>query len=498
MIDAAGEALTQVLTPDHVGWVLAGTVIGLIVGVIPGLGGVTGMSLLLPFIFGMDPYSGLALLMGMAAVINTSDTFPSVLIGVPGSAGAQATIMDGYPLARQGQAERALGAAFTSSLAGGLIGALVLLATIVTIKPLVLAVGSPELFMLALLGLCMVALLTAGQPIPGLIVGALGLLVGTIGAAPATAEYRYTFDNLYLYGGLSITLVALALFAIPEMLDLLIEDTPISRRVKLLGRRMDGVRDALRNKFLIARSSVLGNFIGVVPGLGGAVSDWFAYGMARQTVKDSSKFGSGDIRGVIAPESANNATTAGSLVPTLLFGIPGSPTTAVLLGGFILLGIQAGPEMIEDDLPLTLSIVWTLALANCFGAAACFLLAKPISRITTFPPKVLVPCLFVVITYAAYQSSYHWGDITVLLVLGAIGWWWKQVGWPRAPFIVGFVLAEPAERYLHLSMSRYGIDWMARPGVVAIGLLIVLGFAVELRRQARRRREPQPQEVGST
>lgn len=499
MIDAAGEALAQVLTPDHVAWVLLGTLIGLVVGVIPGLGGVTGMSLLLPFIFGMDPYSGLALLMGMAAVVSTSDTFPSVLLGVPGSAGAQATIMDGYPLARQGQAERALGAAFASSVAGGLIGAAVLLVAIVTIKPLVLAIGSPELFMLALLGLCMVALLAAGQPIPGLIVGALGLLTGTIGAAPATAEYRFTFDNLYLYGGLSITLVALALFAIPEMLDLLIEDTPISRRVKLLGKRLDGLRDAVRHRFLVARSAVLGNLVGIVPGLGGAVTDWLAYGMARQTVKDSSKFGSGDIRGVIAPESANNANTAGSLVPTLLFGIPGSPTTAVLLGGLILLGVQAGPEMIDEELPLTLSIVWTLALANCFGAIACFLLAKPISRITTVPPKALVPCLLVVITYAAYQSSYHWGDITVLILLGAIGWWWKQIGWPRAPFIVGFVLAEPAERYLHLSMSRYGTDWMFRPGVLVIAALIAVGFAIELRRQrrARARRRDEPQEVES-
>ncbi|MPZ59829.1 MAG: hypothetical protein GEU93_00760 [Propionibacteriales bacterium] len=496
MIDAAGEALTQVLSLEHVGWVLFGTMVGLIVGVIPGLGGVTGMSLLLPFIFGMDAYSGLALLMGMAAVISTADTFPSVLLGVPGSAGAQATILDGYPLARQGQAERALGAAFTSSLAGGLIGAAVLLATLVIIRPLVLAVGSPELFMLSLLGLCLVALLTAGQPIPGLVVGALGLLAGAIGAAPATAEYRYTFDVLYLFGGLSIVLVALALFAVPEMLDLLIEDRPIAGKVRLLGRRLDGVRDALRNKFLIARSSVLGNFTGVVPGLGGAVADWFAYGMARQTVKGSSKFGSGDIRGVVAPESANNAVTAGALVPTLLFGIPGSPTTAVLLGGLLLLGVKAGPDMIDEQLPLTLSVVWTYAMANCFGAAACFLLTRQIARITTVPPKVLVPCLFVVITYAAYQSSHHWGDIAVLFVLGTAGWWWKQVGWPRAPFIVGFVLAEPAERYLHLSISRYGMDWLGRPGVLVIGALIVLGFVVELMRQVRGRREQQAQLTG--
>lgn len=488
MIEAAAEAFTHVLSWHYIGWVAAGTFVGLLVGVIPGLGGVTGMSLLLPFIFGMDPYSGLALLMGMAAVVHTSDTFPSVLIGLPGSAGSQATIMDGYPLARQGQAERALGAAFTVSMVGGFIGAAVLLGTIVIIRPVVLALGSPELFMLTLLGLAMVGLLTAGQPLPGLIVGALGLLAGAIGAAPATAEYRYTFDAVYLYDGFPIVIVALGLFAIPEMLDLLIEDKPIAAQLKLLGGRLDGVKDAWRHKFLVIRSAVFGNFIGVIPGLGGAVADWLAYGMARETVKDPSQFGKGDIRGVIAPESANNAKEAGTMVPTLLFGIPGSPTAAILLGGLILLGVQTGPEMVGRQLPLTISIVWTLVIANAFGAAACFLLTRQIAQVTTLPPKILVPSLLVVVTYAGYQSSFHWGDIVLLLGIGTVGWWWKQVGWARAPFIIGFVLSEPAERYLHLSMSRYGLGWLGRPVVMSIAAIILLGIVVELTRQARTRR----------
>jgi putative tricarboxylic transport membrane protein len=488
VIEAAGVAFEHVASLQYLGWVLVGTCVGLLVGVIPGLGGVTGMSLLLPFIFGMDAYSGLALLMGMAAVVHTSDTFPSVLIGLPGSAGSQATIMDGYPLARQGQAERALGAAFSVSMVGGFIGAAVLLGTIVVIRPVVLALGSPELFMFTLLGLTMVGLLTAGQPLPGLIVGALGLLTGAIGAAPATAEYRYTFDVLYLYDGFPIVVVALGLFAVPEMIDLLLENRPIAAQVELLGKRLDGVRDALRNKFLIVRSAVFGNIIGVVPGLGGAVADWLAYGFARQTVKDASTFGKGDIRGVIAPESANNAKEAGTLVPTLLFGIPGSPTAAILLGGLLLLGIQAGPQMVGRELPLTISIVWTLVIANAFGALACFLLTKQIARVTTVPPKVLAPCLLVVISLAAYQSSFHWGDIVLLIGIGLVGWWWKQVGWARAPFIIGFVLSAPAERYLHLSMSRYGFEWMLRPVVLAITLIIITGVVLEVVRQGRRRR----------
>ncbi|MPZ88245.1 MAG: hypothetical protein GEU81_09250, partial [Nitriliruptorales bacterium] len=201
-----------------------------------------------------------------------------------------------------------------------------------------------------------------------------------------------------------------------------------------------------------------------------------------------SRFGSGDIRGVIAPESANNAKEAGTLVPTLLFGIPGSPTAAVLLGGLLLLGVQAGPEMVRRELPLTLSIIWTLAIANCFGAAACFLLTKQIAKVATIPPKILVPCLLILITFASYQASFNWGDIVVLVGIGLVGWWWKQAGWARAPFIVGFVLSNPAERYLHLSMSRYGLAWLGRPIVIGIGLAIAVGVAVELVRQSRQRR----------
>jgi putative tricarboxylic transport membrane protein len=487
VLDAAAEALVNVASLQYFGWIVLGTFVGLMVGVIPGLGGVTGMSLLLPFIYGMDPYSGLALLMGMAAVTHTSDTFPSVLIGLPGSAGSQATILDGYAMARKGEAERALGAAFTVSLAGGVIGALVLLATITAIRPIVLSLGSPELFMFALLGLAMVGLLTGGQPFAGLAVGAIGLLLGAVGAAPATAEYRFTYEILYLYDGFPIALVALGLFAIPEMIDLLIDDRPIAKSMELRGGRLRGIRDAWTHKFLVLRSAVFGNVIGVIPGLGGAVVDWMAYGFAKQTAKDDSQFGKGDVRGVIAPESANNAKEAGTLVPTLVFGIPGSPTTAVLLGGLLLLGLRPGPEMVASQLPVTLSVIWTLVVANALGALACFGLTKQIARVTTVPPKILVPCLLVVITIAAYQSSFHWGDIAVMLGIGVLGWWWKQVGWARAPFIIGFVLSTPAERYLHLSMSRYGLEWTGRPIVMVIASMIVLGIVVEAVRQTRRR-----------
>jgi len=488
MLEAAVEAAGNIANLQYFGWILVGTSVGVLVGVIPGLGGVTGMSLLLPFIFGMDAYTGLALLMGMAAVVHTADTFPSVLIGVPGSAGSQATVLDGYALAKKGEAERALSAAFTVSLVGGVIGALILLGTIYVIRPIVLSFGSPELFMFSLLGLAMVGLLTGGQPFAGLAGGAVGLLFGSVGMAPGAVEYRFSYDVIYLLDGLPVVVIALGLFAIPEMIDLLVDNRPIAKTADLIkGGRRQGIRDAWTHRYLVVRSAIFGNFIGVIPGLGGAVADWMAYGFAKSFAKDDSQFGKGDIRGVIGPESANNAKEAGSLVPTLIFGIPGSPTTAILLGGLLLLGLFPGPDMVTKDLPITLSIIWTLVVANILGAIACFALARQISKVTAIPPKIFMSSLLVIVTVAVFQSTYHWGDILLMLGIGVLGWTWKQIGWSRAPFLIGFVLSRPAERYLHLTMSRYGFEWLGRPIVIGVAAIIMLGLGIEVSRQSRRR-----------
>ena len=487
MFEAAAQALGLILQLDRLGWMVLGCAVGLVVGLLPGLGGTVGMSILLPFIFGMDPYSGVALLIGMAAVIHTGDTFPAVLIGVPGSAGSQATIVDGYPLARQGKAATALSAAFFVSMIGGIFGAVVLFGTLSVARPLVLALGSPELFMLAIFGLSMVGVLSVGSPLAGVVSGLAGLLIGTIGGAPGVPVYRYTFDWLYLFDGIPLPVLALGLFAVPEMLDLLAQRGQIAQGAKLTGSRLEGIREALRHKLLILRSAALGSALGIIPGIGGSVVDWIAYGVTKQTARDRDNFGRGDIRGVIGPESANNAKEGGALVPTLIFGIPGSGTTAMLLGGLVLLGIEPGPSMIKENLDVTLSIVWSLALANVFGAVACIVCAGWVARASVISANRLVPFLFIIITVAAYQSTRNWGDIIMLLVIGSVGWIMKQAAWPRAPLLIGFVLSLVTERYLHLSMSRYGLEWLTFPGVLIILAMIVIALVAGLLPDLRRR-----------
>jgi putative tricarboxylic transport membrane protein len=474
MIDAAVEALLLVLQPGRLIWIFLGICVGLIVGVLPGMGGTVGMAVLLPFAFGMEPVTGIAFLVGMAAVIHCSDTIPSVLLGVPGSAGAQATIMDGYPLARQGRAGEALSASFISSMFGGVFGALVLFGALWFARPFLLALATPELFMLTMLGLSMVGILSRGAPLAGLISGGIGLVLGTIGGAQGAPGYRYTFGTLYLLDGLPLVVLALGLFALPELLDLMVLKTKISQVSAVVGGKMDGVRAAWKHRRLVLQGSIIGPIIGMIPGLGGSVVDWIAYGAAAQTTKNSETFGTGDIRGVIAPEAANNAKEGGALVPALIFGIPGSGTTAMLLGGLIILGVPPGPRLLTDNTALVLAIVWTLAIANVIATGMLFALTKQIAKITQVPSTWLVPFVVVLLAIASYQATRHYGDLVAFLLIGALGWAMKQAAWPRAPMLIGFVLSASSERFFFISMNVYGATWITRPGVIIIAVLTVL------------------------
>ena len=471
MLDVVGAALANVLSGTHVLYMLLGVAVGLVVGVLPGLGGIAGMSILLPFVYGMDAVSALALLIGLLAVTPTGDTFTSVLMGIPGGAASQATILDGFPMAKRGEAARALSASFFSSMLGGLFGALVLTAFIVVARPVILAFSSAELFMLTLLGLGMVGVLSGSSLTKGLLSCGLGLLLGMIGAAPVTGEWRLVLGSEYLVDGVPLVVVALGIFAIPEIIDLLRRNSAIAE-VASLGRGwLQGIRDTFREWGIVLRCSAIGCLIGAMPGLGGAVGNWMAYGHAVQSSKDRSQFGKGDVRGVLAPESANNAGIGGDLVPTLLFGIPGSGATAVFLGGMVLLGIQPGITLVESRLDVVYTIIWTLAIANVVGAGACWLISPGVARLTTLPYVYVAPFMLMIVFFAAYQATSSWGDILALCAIGVLGLYMRRFGWPRPPLIIGFVLAEGAENYLYQAIQFHGWAWVLRPGVLIIAAI---------------------------
>ena len=473
MWDAALIALERFSDPHHLGMLMAGVLAGTIIGILPGLGGIASVALLLPFIYTLDVNSAMVLLIGSLAVVHTADTITSVLIGTPGGAATAVTVLDGYPLAKQGQAARALSAAFLSSMIGGLIGTVFLTLSLPIARPLVLFFGSPELLMLCVLGLSFAGFLTGGAPLKGGLAACLGLLLGSVGSAPADAVNRYTFDQLYLIDGIPLVGVALGIFGIAEIVDLLVKGGRIAERVDLGSGWMQGAKDVWQHWGIVVRGSLIGVWAGILPGIGATAGSWMAYGHVVAMAKDREKFGKGDIRGVIGPESANNSVDAGDLIPTLLFSVPGGAPAAILLGALFFYGIQPGPRMVQENLDLIFTIIWSLAIANAVGAALCFLLSPALSRFTWVSFAQLAPAIVVTIFFGAFQSSQHFGDLFALLGLGFLGWLMKQLGWPRAPFLVGFVLTKPTEQYLWLSISRYDFEWLLRPGVIFMGLLLL-------------------------
>ena len=484
----------QVLfTPLRMGLLLGGVMLGLMAGVIPGLGGIAALSLLLPFTFGMDPYSAMAILMGLAAAISHGDVIPAVLFGVPGTVGCAATVMDGYPMAKRGEAGRALGAAFSSSLIGGLIGAIILGVTIPVISPIVLFFRSPELLAICIFGMTLAASLSGNAPLKGILAALIGLLLSMIGEDLQTSTLRFTFDTLYLWSGMPIVPIALGIFAIPELCDIMINRRSIASGAKIdvTSGQWQGWEDLIVHWFLVVRTGALGAVCAMVPGIGAPVIDWIAYAHALKTEKGAVQtFGKGDVRGVIAAESSTNAREGGSLVTTIAFGVPGQPSMAILLGAFLIQGIVPGPDMLTKHLDLTYTIVWSLTIANVFGTLICFGFANQFARLATLRYTLLLPIVMALVYVGAFEGQHSWGDIVALLIFGTIGWVMKRCGWPRPPLILGFVLGKLIERYMFISVERYGWDWLTN-------WFVVLMFAVSILSTARPLLAKRNQSIGN-
>lgn len=486
MIDGMLAGLVLALAWPALGYLLLGVFLGLWVGVVPGLGGAVGLALMLPFTFGMDPVPAFALLLGMYAVTSTSDSIASIMLGIPGTVASQATILDGYPLAKQGQAARAFGATYTVSAFGGVLGALLLAASLPVIMPVIFAFGVPEFFMLAVLGLTMVGVLSGHSLAKGLVAALLGLLLTTVGYAEATGIPRFYFGVNYLLDGIPLIPIVLGLFGFPELMELAVKNTSIARvaATEDPGRGLiRGIKDAIRHRWLVLRCALLGTYIGMLPGLGAAIVDWIAYGHAVQSAKDKSQFGRGDIRGVIAPETANNSHKAGALIPTVAFGIPGSIGTAILLGALVIKGLRPGPDMLTVNLPLTFSMVWAIVVANLVAAALLMFFARHLHKIAFVPGHLIVPGVITVLLMGAWVATNSMGDWWVCLAFGGLGFWMKQSGWPRPPLILALVLGGLMENNFQLTTQIYGeFAWLYnRPIVVVIEILILATVVYAIR-----------------
>jgi TctA family transporter len=479
-LHAAHNALFIILNPMRLLYLFAGVCMGLALGILPGIGGIAGTALLLPFTYSLDPVTAFALLLGLGATTTTADPIAAILFGAPGHAASAATTLDGYPMTRRGEAGRALGASYMSALIGGLFGAALMGVALPFMRPIILYIGSPQLLAIAVFGISMVAVLSGNAPLRGLTFACFGMMLRMIGTDPQSGTLRWTMDTLYLWDGLPLVPLTLGIFALPELCDLSIGRMAIVQQGQTLDTKTGmllGIKDCLEHWFLILRCSWIGSAMGAIPGIGASVIDWISYGHALRTEKGAAEtFGTGDVRGVIAAESATNAREGGALVPTVAFGVPASAGMAILLGAFLIHGLVPGPDMLTKHLELTYSMVWSIAIANILGSGLCFAFSGQLAKIATLRYTLFMPAVLSLVWIGAFEASRNWGDLFSLLFFGVLGWAMKHFRWPRPPFVLGFILGEPIERYMFISIERYGVDWLVKPFVLVMFALAAVSL----------------------
>ena len=504
VLQSCAAGLGYVLAPSILEFLLAGVVVGGLVGILPGLGGAATIALLLPFVFDQPTHQAFALLIGIVSATATTGDLTSILLGVPGESTAAATVVDGHPMARRGEAGRAIGASLASSLGGALFGALTLGIGIAAARPLARAIASPELFMLAVLGVAFAVPLTSAARLKGLAVGGLGFALASVGLDPISATPRFTFGQMTLWEGIGLMPAALGLLAIPEIVSLA-GRTSIAPVAAAPARAtfLAGVYDAIRSWRVVLRSSAIGAGVGLLPGLGGSVSQWIAYGDAAKRSTNPREFGSGAVEGVIAPSAANNATLGGALIPTLTLGIPGSLSAAMLLTALIVKGVTPGPQMLIPEregghLEFLFALAWMMVFANLIAAIASWGASGLLIKVTRIRSGLLVPILLLLVFLGSFVERRLLADLLLMAALAAVGLALYYFRWPRSPALIGLVLGGLAENRLFLSMDAYGRAWLWRPGVLAIACVIAASFVYPyMRRQRRPHREADAEKQSS-
>jgi len=455
-------------------YLVLGTLLGMLFGILPGLGGPQVLALLLPITYGMNVDLAIVLLVGAMSAIAFGGSIPAILINTPGTGQSAATCFDGFPLAQQGKAGMAIGAAATASCLGAIFGAIILTIILPIGRLVVLAFSYPEYFMLALMGLSVIAVVSKGSLWKGLIAACLGLILSTIGYDPVTGSVRFTFGSDYLWDGIRLLPAFIGLFAVGEALELFLKRGKIAQidyRGKI-GGVMEGIKAVFRHFGLFLRCCVVGTLVGIIPGVGGAVSNFLAYGHAVQVSKDPEKFGTGDIRGVIAPEAGNDAKDGGALVPTLIFGIPGSLEMAVFLGALILLGLEPGPRMMIDNPEVVLVLIYTLVAGNILVALIGLFGAGFLVKITYVPTSLLAPVIFMLALMGAYLVHGMLADVIVAVIFGVLAFAMKRFDFSRIAVVIAIVLGGLAQKTFHQTLMLWGFKgFFNRP--ISLGLFII-------------------------
>ncbi len=500
-INAFGAGWADFGSLAAIGVVVFGTILGVIVGAIPGLGGIVLLVVLLPFLYNVNPVVGLGLLLASHSAIYYAGSTTAILINTPGAPESAATCLDGYPMAQRGEAGRALGISAAATTFGGWFGAIVMVAAIPLMLRMVNVFHPPEYFLLAILAIVVIGQLQAGSVTKGLLSGGLGYLFAFVGAAASTGSLRYTFGNLGLYNGVNIATAAIGLFAISQMYILFAQNAKVhsggnvalSREVR--AQVLVGIKDVMARPWLTLRSSIIGVLAGVVPGIGSTAANFLSYGQAMQTSKHPELFGTGIPEGIIAPEASSISKEAGSLIPTVALGIPNGPAMAVVLAAFSILGLQAGPPMLQNHLSLVFWMVIVLAVSSLLASVVGLAMAPVLGKVTQIPGRTLVPFVVCLASLGAFESTGIYLQVYLMILMGGVGVAMRRFGYSLPAVIVGLVLGSIAENNLVLTSSIYGWNFLKRP---LSDVLIALILAVIVAGIRHRRRQQLAEAVKAT
>lgn len=490
-MDAFLTSLAAFSDPYLLGVVILGTLGGVLVGAMPGLSSTMATALLLPFTLTMEPVPAIALLSALYCAGTFGGSITAILVNAPGAPPAAATAFDGYPLAQKGYAGKALGLAAVSSVIGGIFSVLVLLVAAPLLSRVAYNFGPPEYFALAVFGLSMLATISGESALKNLIGGALGVLIATVGMDFTTGIDRFTFGNWALSEGIHFIPVMIGLFAGAEFIKQSGKLDQAQVRVALTAVQLPTLKEIKFCLGTIARSCGIGSFIGLLPAEGGTVAAMMGYNEAKRFAKDKSQFGKGDLRGIAGPEAANNAATGAAMVPTMALGIPGSATTAIILGALLVHGLRPGPHLFNEQPTLLYSIFLAMLISNIAFGVFGFIGAKFFARITLIPTVFLWPAVFILACVGAYALEQAMLDVWIMIGAGLLGFVAQRFGFSAAPIIMGLILGELVEGTMKQSLIIFDHSWLGfleRPIVVTFLILTLASISLPLLAELRARK----------
>jgi putative tricarboxylic transport membrane protein len=484
MFEAMAMAATRLADPLAIGMLVTGVIMGTTFGALPGLGSIVALSIVLPFTYGMDPMLAMFLYAGIMSSVTFGGSVPAILLNTPGTPPNAATCFDGYPMAQRGEGARAVSISATSCLVGSIGGAVVTMALLPVIKPIVFAFGPPEFFWLVLFGLVMIAFASRANMVKGLIGGGVGIMVSMVGYSDMYDTFRYTMGSNYLWDGIPLVPFVVGLFAVSELISYSARGgstvkSGTAATINWHGQVMMGVRDVLSRPLQWMRASAIGAGIGIIPGLGGGVAAFMSYFVGMQHTKEPELYGKGSVEGIIASETANDAKEGGALLPTVAFGLPGSPDMAILLGAFVLHGFDPGPLMLRDHMDVIYALLFGIVISQILTSGLGLVATPWLARLSVLPSRWIAPFVLVLVFVGTYMVRSNIFDVAMAVAAGIFGYIMRRYGFPLITIVIGYILGPMAEKsYLQSMQISDGSLMIFVTEPIALVLMILTALTI--------------------